>query len=83
MFTANGFYSQLHGSYLFYEVGKRAAAFAKAHPEAKIIRMGIGDVTRPLVALAQVRSSFVPHLAQQAGQYQISNRKEGQHLNDC
>ena len=49
MFTANGFYSQLHGSYLFYEVGKRAQAFAKAHPEAKIIRMGIGDVTRPLV----------------------------------
>ena len=49
MFTANGFYSQLHGSYLFYEVGKRAAAFSKAHPEAKIIRMGIGDVTRPLV----------------------------------
>ncbi|MEA4870764.1 MAG: LL-diaminopimelate aminotransferase [Christensenella sp.] len=49
MFTANGYYSQLHGNYLFYEVGKRAAAFAKAHPEAKIIRMGIGDVTRPLV----------------------------------
>ncbi|NLI53020.1 MAG: LL-diaminopimelate aminotransferase [Clostridiales bacterium] len=49
MFTANGFYSQLHGNYLFYEVGKRAAAFAKEHPEAKLIRMGIGDVTRPLV----------------------------------
>lgn len=49
MFTANGNYSQLHGNYLFYEVGKRAAAFAKAHPEAQIIRMGIGDVTRPLV----------------------------------
>ena len=49
MFIANGFYAQLHGSYLFYEVGKRAAAFAKANPEANIIRMGIGDVTRPLV----------------------------------
>jgi LL-diaminopimelate aminotransferase len=49
LFTANGNYSQLHGNYLFYEVGKRAAAFAKAHPEAQIIRMGIGDVTRPLV----------------------------------
>lgn len=49
MFRANGNFSQLHGNYLFYEVGKRASAFAKAHPEAKIIRMGIGDVTRPLV----------------------------------
>jgi LL-diaminopimelate aminotransferase len=49
LFTANGFYSQLHGSYLFYEVGKRAQAFAKAHPEAKIIRMGIGRRDRPLV----------------------------------
>ncbi len=49
MFTANGNYAQLHGSYLFYEVGKRAAAFAKEHPEAQLIRMGIGDVTRPLV----------------------------------
>ncbi|MCE5189329.1 MAG: LL-diaminopimelate aminotransferase [Eubacteriales bacterium] len=49
MFKANGNYAQLHGSYLFYEVGKRAAAFAKEHPEARLIRMGIGDVTRPLV----------------------------------
>ncbi len=49
MFTANGNYSQLHGNYLFYEVGKRTSAFAKEHPEAKLIRMGIGDVTRPLV----------------------------------
>jgi len=49
LFTANGNYAKLHGSYLFYEVGKRAAAFAKEHPEAQLIRMGIGDVTRPLV----------------------------------
>ena len=50
LFTANGYYSQLHGNYLFYEVGKRAADFAAAHPEAELIRMGIGDVTRPLVS---------------------------------
>ncbi|MDD6887612.1 MAG: LL-diaminopimelate aminotransferase [bacterium] len=49
MFKANGDYSLLQGNYLFSEVGKRAAAFQKAHPEANIIRMGIGDVTRPLV----------------------------------
>ena len=49
MFTANGNYSLLQGNYLFYEVGKRAAAYAAEHPEAKLIKMGIGDVTRPLV----------------------------------
>lgn len=49
MFTANGDFSLLQGSYLFSEIGRRAAAFQQAHPEAELIRMGIGDVTRPLV----------------------------------
>lgn len=49
MFIANGFYSQLRGNFLFSDVTKRAAAYAKEHPEAKLIKMGIGDVTRPLV----------------------------------
>ncbi len=49
MFVANGYYSELQGNYLFREVGTRVAKFQKEHPEADIIRMGIGDVTRPLV----------------------------------
>jgi LL-diaminopimelate aminotransferase len=49
MFVANGYYSELQGNYLFREVGTRVAKFQKEHPEAGIIRMGIGDVTRPLV----------------------------------
>lgn len=49
MFTANGDYANLQGNYLFYEVGKRAKAYAAAHPDADLIRMGIGDVTQPLV----------------------------------
>lgn len=49
MFQANGYYSLLSGNYLFTEVGKRANAYQSAHPEADVIRMGIGDVTRPLV----------------------------------
>ncbi len=49
MFTANGDYANLKGNYLFYEVGKRARAYAEAHPDAELIRMGIGDVTQPLV----------------------------------
>ena len=49
MFIANGYYSQLRGNFLFSEVGRRAAAYAEAHPEARLVKMGIGDVTRPLV----------------------------------
>ena len=45
-------YLKLRAGYLFPEIGRRVAAFAKAHPgeegAAKIIRLGIGDVTEPL-----------------------------------
>src|SRR6266704_2224989 len=34
--------------YLFVEIGRRVRAFAEANPQAKVIRLGIGDVTRPL-----------------------------------
>ena len=49
MFVANGYYSLLQGNYLFSEVAKRVAAYQSENPEAELIRMGIGDVTRPLV----------------------------------
>jgi LL-diaminopimelate aminotransferase len=42
-------YQKLQAGYLFPEIGRRVEEFAKSHPESKIIRMGIGDVTRPLV----------------------------------
>jgi LL-diaminopimelate aminotransferase len=42
-------YQKLPGSYLFAEIARRTDAYAAAHPEAKLIKMGIGDVTRPLV----------------------------------
>ena len=41
-------YTKIKESYLFAEVAARTAKYAKAHPEAKIIKMGIGDVTLPL-----------------------------------
>ena len=49
MFTANGYYGLLKSNYLFSDVAKKTAAYAKAHPDAQLIRMGIGDVTQPLV----------------------------------
>lgn len=44
----NQHFAELAESYLFSTVGSRAAAYAAAHPEQKVIRMGIGDVTLPL-----------------------------------
>lgn len=48
MTTVNGEYLKLPGSYLFSEIARRVATFTEKNPEAQIIRMGIGDVTRPL-----------------------------------
>ncbi len=42
-------YLKLKAGYLFPEIGRRVKAFQTLHPDAKIIRMGIGDVTQPLV----------------------------------
>ena len=39
---------KLQAGYLFPEIGRRRRAFQDAHPEAKIISMGIGDVTQPI-----------------------------------
>jgi len=41
-------YANLQESYLFAEIGRKVREYAAANPDKKIIRMGIGDVTRPL-----------------------------------
>ncbi len=48
MATVNPNYLKLPGSYLFAEIARRVAAYKESHPEADIIRLGIGDVTQPL-----------------------------------
>ncbi len=45
----NDNYLKLKAGYLFPEIGKRTREYAMRHPDKKIIRMGIGDVTIPLV----------------------------------
>ena len=44
----NDNYLKLKAGYLFPEIGRRVREFSAANPSAKIIRLGIGDVTRPL-----------------------------------
>ncbi len=39
---------QLKGNYLFTEIANRTQAYQQTHPEAHVLRLGIGDVTLPL-----------------------------------
>jgi len=48
MIRVNENYLKIQASYLFTEIAHRVKTFQEAHPEAKIIRLGIGDVTEPL-----------------------------------
>ena len=48
MTLVNEHYLKLRAGYLFPEIGRRVQAFSAANPQAKILRLGIGDVTRPL-----------------------------------
>jgi len=49
MAQINDNYLKLQAGYLFPEIGRRVRAYCEANPEADVIKMGIGDVTQPLV----------------------------------
>ena len=48
MIRINENYLKLQASYLFSEIRKRTDEFQEANPDKDIIKLGIGDVTRPL-----------------------------------
>ncbi|MEO7714716.1 MAG: LL-diaminopimelate aminotransferase [Capsulimonas sp.] len=48
MAKINSNYQKLAAGYLFPEIGRRVSAFTAANPDAKVIRLGIGDVVLPL-----------------------------------
>jgi LL-diaminopimelate aminotransferase len=48
MIKINQNYLKLQASYLFAEIKNRTTAFQEAHPNREVIKLGIGDVTRPL-----------------------------------
>ncbi|MES9858142.1 MAG: LL-diaminopimelate aminotransferase [Sedimenticola sp.] len=48
MIKINENYQKLQASYLFSDIAKRVNAHVEANPDEKIIRLGIGDVTRAL-----------------------------------
>lgn len=50
MALVNENFLKLKAGYLFPEIGRRVSKYAAQHPDARIIRLGIGDVTEPLPA---------------------------------
>lgn len=48
MFKVNEEYLKLPGSYLFSTVARKQREYQAAHPDRKVIRLSIGDVTQPL-----------------------------------
>jgi LL-diaminopimelate aminotransferase len=50
MALVNDNFLKIPATYLFSEIAKRVENHKQQHPDAKIIRMGIGDVTRPLIS---------------------------------
>jgi LL-diaminopimelate aminotransferase len=48
MIRLNEHYLKLQASYLFSDISKRVSAFQESNPDKELIKLGIGDVTRPL-----------------------------------
>ena len=49
MLAVNPHYLSLQKSYLFTDIARKVQAVRKADPGRRIISLGIGDVTKPLV----------------------------------
>jgi LL-diaminopimelate aminotransferase len=66
MAFVNENYLKLPGSYLFSEIARRVSQFKKDNPDADIIRLGIGDVTRPLPpAVVEAMNKAVDEMGRQ------------------
>jgi len=66
MVRLNEDFLKIKQSYLFVEVAHRVAAYSAAHPQADIIRLGIGDVTLPLgSAVVQALSKAALEMGEQ------------------
>lgn len=64
MVHINDNFLKLKAGYLFPEIARRVNTFSQANPDAKIIRLGIGDVTEPLpAAIIEAMHAAVDELA--------------------
>ena len=80
MLKVNENFLKLPGSYLFSEVARRIRVYSEAHPGAEIIKLSIGDVTRPLVpAVIQAMHKAVDEMGRLEGfhGYRSEERRVG------
>ena len=67
MITPNMHYADLKDSYLFYNIAQKTNAYLETHPETRLLRMGIGDVSLPLCdAVIQALHDAVDDQAEKA-----------------
>ena len=67
MARINDNYLKLQAGYLFPEISRRVNEFTTANPDAQVIRLGIGDVTKPLVpAVLKAFHQGVDEMAEQS-----------------
>lgn len=65
MITINRHFLELEANYLFADIDRKVAEFRSSHPDAKVISLGIGDVTRPLPpAVIQALHSAVDEMGE-------------------
>lgn len=50
MVKINEYYTEIGNNYLFAEVARRVRDYKENHPEDRIISLGIGDITQPIVS---------------------------------
>ena len=75
----NTCFDQLPDRYLFKEIAVRAERYLAAHPDARLLRMGVGDVTRPLpAAIVDAMHQAVEELAH-ADTFRGYGPEEGYH----
>jgi len=68
MVTVNRNFLALPGNYLFADIAQKVSDYQAAHPDAKLIRMGIGDVTQPIVpAVTKAMHNAVAEMGTEAG----------------
>ncbi len=68
MTRINESYSRLRAGYLFPEIARRVCEFSAANPDAKIIRLGIGDITLPLApAIVEALRTATDEMGREAG----------------
>ena len=67
MALINEHYLKLSNNYLFADIAKKVNAYKATHPKARVISLGIGDVTRPLVpAVIEAMHKAVDEMAVKA-----------------